>query len=90
MECRTYDDDQRWLIALLSDSGMRLSEACGLLVDDIKLDVEIPYLDIKPHPWRRLKTKGSARLLPLVGSSLWAAQRVVKNVSEEFAFSRYV
>jgi len=88
-ECRTYDDDQRWLIALLSDSGMRLSEACGLLVDDIKLDVEIPYLDIKPHPWRRLKTKGSARLLPLVGSSLWAAQRVVKNVSEEFAFSRY-
>ena len=88
-ECCEYDDDQRWLIALISDSGMRLSEACGLLVDDIKLDAEIPYLDIKPHPWRRLKTKSSARQLPLVGSSLWAAQRVVINASGKFAFSRY-
>ena len=88
-ECCEHDDDQRWLIALISDSGMRLSEACGLLVDDIKLDAEIPYLDIKPHPWRRLKTKGSARQVPLVGSSLWAAQRVVTNASGEFAFPRY-
>jgi integrase len=89
VECQTYDDDQRWLIALISDSGMRLSEACGLLVNDIKLDAEIPYLDIKPHPWRRLKTKSSARQLPLVGSTLWAAQRVVTNALGEFAFSRY-
>ena len=88
-ECCEYDDDQRWLIAMISDSGMRLSEACGLLVNDIQLDVEIPYLDIKPHPWRRLKTKGSARQLPLAGSSLWAAQRVVTNASGEFAFPRY-
>jgi len=88
-ECYEYDDDQRWLIALISDSGMRLSEACGLLVANIKLDAEIPYLDIKPHPWRRLKTKGSARQLPLVGSSLWAAQRVVTKASGEFAFPRY-
>ena len=68
---------------------MRLSEACGLLVSNIKLDAEIPYLDIKPHPWRRLKTKGSARQVPLVGSSLWAAQRVVTNASGQFAFPRY-
>ena len=88
-ECCEYDDDQRWLIALISDSGMRLSEACGLLIGDIKLDAGIPYLDIKPHPWRRLKTKGSARQLPLVGSSLWAAQRVVTKASGEFAFPRY-
>ena len=88
-ECREYDDDQRWLIALISDSGMRLSEVCGLLVNDIRLDVEIPYLEIKPHPWRRLKTKSSARQLPLVGSSLWAAQRLVTNASGKFAFPRY-
>ena len=88
-ECCEHDDDQRWLIALISDSGMRLSEACGLLVDDIKLDAEIPYLDIKPHPWRRLKTKSSARQLPLVDSTLWAAQRVVANASGAFAFPRY-
>ena len=88
-ECCEYDDDQRWLIALISDSGMRLSEACGLLVNDIKLDAENPYLDIKPHPWRRLKTKSSTRQLPLVGSSLWAAQRLVTSASGEFAFPRY-
>ena len=27
MECQAIDDDIRWLIALISDSGMRLSEA---------------------------------------------------------------
>ena len=28
--CREYDDDLRWLIALLSDTGMRLGEGVGL------------------------------------------------------------
>ena len=31
-ECKNLNDDNRWLIALISDTGMRLSEACGLLV----------------------------------------------------------
>ena len=34
------DDDLRWLIALLSDTGMRLREAVGLLKSDIILDTE--------------------------------------------------
>ena len=37
------NDPNRWLIALLSDTGMRLSEALGLKIDDIKLNEEIPY-----------------------------------------------
>ena len=49
----------RWLIALISDTGMRLGEAAGLLKEDIKLDEPIPHIDLKPHPWRGLKTKGS-------------------------------
>ena len=28
--CRDNDDEIRWLIALISDTGMRLSEAAGL------------------------------------------------------------
>jgi len=88
-ECFNFDDDRRWLIALISDTGMRLSEACGLLVEDIRLDESIPYVNITPHPWRRLKTKGSARLLPLVGSSLWAAKRVVETSTNDLAFPRY-
>ena len=57
--CRDNDDEMRWLIALISDTGMRLGEAAGLLKEDIKLDDHIPHIDIKPHPWRTLKTKGS-------------------------------
>ena len=29
-ECVKLDDDIRWLIALISDTGMRLAEAAGL------------------------------------------------------------
>jgi len=53
--CRDNDDEMRWLIALISDTGMRLGEAAGLLKEDFKLDEAIPYIDLKPHPWRTLK-----------------------------------
>ena len=36
--CRDIDDEMRWLIALISDSGMRLGEAAGLLKEDIKVE----------------------------------------------------
>ena len=37
-ECKKIDDEKRWLIALISDKGMRLSEAAGLLKDDLKVN----------------------------------------------------
>ena len=40
--CQIQDDDLRWLVALISDTGMRLGEAVGLLQDDIVLDTDIP------------------------------------------------
>jgi integrase len=86
--CVEKDDQLRWLVALLSDTGMRLAEAVGLHLDDILLDTDIPHLVIQPHPWRRLKTKSSKRTVPLVGVSLWAAQQVVKHHTE-FAFPKY-
>ena len=67
--CIKHDDDMRWLVALISDTGMRLAEAAGLHLVDLKLDENIPYVDIKSHPWRSLKTKGSNRRVPLVGAS---------------------
>ena len=89
-ECMSIDDEARWLVALISDTGMRLSEAAGLHVDDIKLDCEIPHIDLKPHAWRSLKTKGSQRQIPLVGASLWAAKRVkATNTTSPYAFPRY-
>ena len=89
-ECMSIDDEARWLVALISDTGMRLSEAAGLHVDDIKLDCEIPHIDLKPHAWRGLKTRGSQRQIPLVGASLWAAKRVKEaNTISPYAFPRY-
>ena len=87
-ECRRLDDQQRWMIAVISDTGMRLSEACGLLSSDINLDCSIPHIDLIEHPWRRLKTPSSVRQIPLVGTSLWAAGRI-KSQCGEFAFPKY-
>ena len=88
--CKEIDDDMRWLIALISDSGMRLGEAAGLLKEDIKLNDNIPHIDLKPHSWRRLKTNGSQRYIPLVGAALWASKRTLKaNNDSMFAFPRY-
>ena len=89
-DCVSYDDEARWLVSLISDTGMRLSEAAGLHVDDIKLGDDVPHIDLKPHPWRRLKTKGSQRQIPLVGASLWAAQRIKADTNNSpYAFPRY-
>ena len=84
------DDDLRWLIALLSDTGMRLGEAVGLLNSDIILDTDTPHLNLIPHPWRRLKTSGSERKIPLVGASLWSARRIKQSdPTNQFTFPRY-
>ena len=87
-ECVELDDDVRWLVALISDTGMRLAEAAGLLVSDIKFDADVPHIALRRHPWRSLKTKGSERDIPLVGMSLWAARRIVES-QQDFAFPRY-
>ena len=89
-KCFEQDDELRWIIALLSDTGMRLGEAIGLLRSDIVIDGDNFYIDFKPHPWRRLKTPGSKREIPLVGASLWAARRVINQINDNpFAFPRY-
>ena len=82
------DDEPRWLIALISDTGMRLSEACGLQACDIHLDGDTPYINLVEHPWRRLKTSSSSRQVPLVGASLWAAHRIM-DAGSTLAFPKY-
>ncbi|KIM00726.1 Phage integrase [Paramagnetospirillum magnetotacticum MS-1] len=87
--CRNLDDEPRWLIGLISDSGMRLAEATGLTKDDVVLDGEFPHVNLRPHPWRPLKTQSSSRIVPLIGLSLWAAQRAVSASSSAFLFPKY-
>jgi integrase len=78
------------LIHLMLDTGMRVSECCGLKVEDIHLNVETPYLRIFRNNIRDLKTKNSRRLIPLVGSSLSAMQDAVDRSSSDYIFPRYV
>ena len=82
------DDSKRRLIAIISDTGMRLSEATGLLTEDIKLDVDVPYIKLRKHPWRSLKTASSERDIPLVGSAYEAAIKIA-HVAHKYAFARY-
>ena len=88
--CKAADDDMRWLVALISNTGLRLSEAAGLMLNDLCLDEEVPHVFIRPHKHRPLKTRSSERVIPLVDASLWAAQQIKQNVqASDYCFSRY-
>lgn len=87
-ECYQQDDELRHIVALISDTGMRLAEAVGLHQDDLVLDADVPYVQVREQAWRPLKTSTSHRVIPLVGASLWAAQRIKQNGSD-YAFPRY-
>ena len=88
--CRKYDDDLRWLIALLSNTGMRLGEWVGLLKSDVNINSEIPDIRFIPHSWRRIETRGRKRYTPLVAVSLWACKRILEyNNGSISAFLRY-
>tara|TARA_A100000164_G_scaffold84740_1_gene72487 strand:- start:93 stop:680 length:588 start_codon:yes stop_codon:yes gene_type:complete len=66
-ECLKENDEMRWIILLLAETGMRLGEIVEILKKDVVLEENIPHIDIRPHTWRSLKTLGSARQIPLIG-----------------------
>ena len=89
-ECYKADDEKRWLIALIADTGMRLAEGAGLLRSDFIEQDGILCVNIRPHPWRSLKTASSERVIPLVGSAKWAAERILAQpANSKFAFPNY-
>ena len=88
-ECLEIGDSNRLLIALISDTGMRLSEAVGLIRDDVILDHEYPHINLKLHPWRSLKTVGSKRQIPLVGAALEAMKVMHRHSQHPFLFKNY-
>jgi integrase len=88
--CYKADDEKRWLIALIADTGMRLAEGVGLLRSDFIEQDGMLCVNIRPHPWRSLKTASSARVIPLVGSARWAAERILaQHADSQFAFPNY-
>ena len=93
-KCTAADDELRWLLSIQLDGGTRIAEVAGLALEDIRIQgEEVPYLDIKAHPWRPLdKSDGSTRQVPLIGHALWAAKRVLEAAEkgQRYAFPRYI
>jgi len=87
--CFEIDDEIRWLVALLSDTGLRLSEAAGASISDVFLDQKVPFIRVRPHRWRQLKTAGSEREVPLVGAALWAVKQAKNSSESKLLFPRY-
>jgi len=67
--CLTTNDSKRRALLIIAFTGMRLNEVLGLRHCDIFIrnqPSEISYLELRPHDHRRLKTKESARDIPLL------------------------
>lgn len=76
------------LIKIMLDTGMRVSEVVGLASQDVHLEGEYPYISLQKNPLRRLKTKNSERLIPLVGLALEALESL--NLDTPWVFTRYL
>jgi integrase len=68
------NEDARYVVYVVSETGMRPSEVVNLQEDAIRLDAKIPYVKIQPDG-RKLKTEDSEREIPLVGVALAAMTR---------------
>lgn len=88
-QCLKIATEESLVVALISDTGMRLSEALGLTKDDISITDSQASLVIRNHAWRRLKTSSSEREIPLVGASLEAAQILLEESNNEFLAPHY-
>ena len=75
------------LIAIMMETGLRVSEACGLQKKDLhNLDAPSPFLTLHRNPNRPLKTKSSQRFVPLIG----VAYNYAKSVETTWLFPKYV
>lgn len=63
------NDDLRLMIYVLIETGVRISEICNLMPEQIRLDSNIPHIEIRAID-RELKTVTSKREIPLVGVAL--------------------
>ena len=89
--CKNKDDDVRWLLALQLGLGCKLSEVTGLALNELRLNVGLPYVTFQSNPWRVFKNVSRTRNVPLVGISLWAAYKIVESAKRRqfYAFPRY-
>lgn len=77
------NEDARLIVCAMVETGARLGEICNLRPEDIRLDAEVPHIEIADRSDRVQKTTYSVRQIPLVGVSLWAMKQRPKG------FARY-
>jgi integrase len=83
-------DQLRCILTLIAESGARLAEIVGLASADLHLHAAVPYLHLKEHPWRSLKTLGSTRKVALTPKALEAAKVALRLAgTSPFLFSQY-
>lgn len=75
---RDLPGDAEYLIYALIETGCRPGEIANLLAEDIHLDVEVPFISIRPTEEREIKTASSIREIPLIGVSLEAMKHTPK------------
>jgi integrase len=66
------NEQAKWVLHAIAETGAGISEQVGLLPEDIRLDCEIPHIIIQPRHKKALKTKYRQRKIPLVGYALEA------------------
>jgi integrase len=54
-QCWNVDDDLRWIVAAISDTGCRMAEIVGLSKADVRLDGDIPSFQSGPGRGEGLK-----------------------------------
>lgn len=72
------DPDLRRIITLLKFTGCRPMEIGGLSKSEVFLEQDIPAIRVRWTADRRLKTKSSDRLVPLIGPAIQAAREAVE------------
>jgi integrase len=81
------------LVGLLQmNTGLRLSEPIYAKLDDLNLEHPIPHLWIRKTELSDRKTRSSIRAVPLVGVSLYAAERLKElagHVRSEWLVDKY-
>jgi len=76
------------LMPLLGETGCRLAEIVGLELQD--LDMENELIHIRPNAIRRLKTRNSERVLPLVSYAKEAMLLVLPQADDHCLYPRYL
>ncbi|AWI57202.1 site-specific integrase [Sinorhizobium fredii] len=71
----TMNEDARYVVYVMVETGLRLGEVCNLRPQDIRLNDEVPHVEVADRDDRRQKTDYSIRRVPLVGVSLWAMKQ---------------